>query len=77
MNGTIISEEKLLELKDLARKIENIEIQLICFGNDDMLILAHLIKWNTNVLIMSSNRSMALDTFRQVTSLLEKTPGSI
>ena len=36
-----------------------------------MLILAHLIKWNTNVLIMSSNRSMALDTFRQITSLLE------
>jgi phage terminase large subunit-like protein len=36
-----------------------------------MLILAHLLKWNTNVLIMSSNRSMALDTFRQVTSLLE------
>src|SRR5512137_1872467 len=36
-----------------------------------MLILAHLIKWNTNVLIMSSNRSMALDTFRQVTDLLE------
>jgi phage terminase large subunit-like protein len=36
-----------------------------------MLILAHLIKWNTDVLIMSSNRSMALDTFRQVTDLLE------
>jgi len=36
-----------------------------------MLILAHLIKWNTNVLIMSSNRSMALDTFRQITHLLE------
>jgi len=36
-----------------------------------MLILAHLIKWNTNVLIMSSNRSMALDTFRQITTLLE------
>jgi phage terminase large subunit-like protein len=36
-----------------------------------MLILTHLLKWNTNVLIMSSNRSMALDTFRQVTSLLE------
>lgn len=36
-----------------------------------MLILAHLIKWNTNVLMMSSNRSMALDTFRQVASLLE------
>jgi phage terminase large subunit-like protein len=36
-----------------------------------MLILAHLIKWETNVLIMSSNRSMALDTFRQVTHILE------
>jgi phage terminase large subunit-like protein len=36
-----------------------------------MLILAHLLKWNTNVLIMSSNRSMALDTFRQVTHILE------
>lgn len=36
-----------------------------------MLILTHLLKWNTNVLIMSSNRSMALDTFRQVTHLLE------
>lgn len=36
-----------------------------------MLILAHLVKWNTNVLMMSSNRSMALDTFRQVASLLE------
>ena len=39
MNGTIISEEKLLELKDLARKIENIEIKLTCFGNDNMLNL--------------------------------------
>ena len=36
-----------------------------------MLILAHLLKWETNVLIMSSNRSMALDTFRQVTQVLE------
>jgi phage terminase large subunit-like protein len=36
-----------------------------------MLILAHLLKWNTNVLMMSSNRSMALDTFRQVAMLLE------
>ena len=39
MNGTIISEEKLLELKDLARKIENIEIELTCWGNNDMLNL--------------------------------------
>jgi phage terminase large subunit-like protein len=36
-----------------------------------MLILTHLIKWGTDVLIMSSNRSMALDTFRQVTHILE------
>ena len=37
-----------------------------------MLILAHLIKWDSkNVLIMSSNRSMALDTFRQVAHILE------
>ena len=37
-----------------------------------MLILAHLLKWDSkNVLIMSSNRSMALDTFRQVAHALE------
>ena len=39
MNGTLISDEKLLELKDFARKIENIEIELTCFGNDNMLNL--------------------------------------
>jgi phage terminase large subunit-like protein len=37
-----------------------------------MLILAHLVKWpSRNILIMSSNRSMALDTFRQVAYMLE------
>ena len=37
-----------------------------------MLILAHLLKWDSkNILIMSSNRSMALDTFRQVAETLE------
>ena len=37
-----------------------------------MLILAHLVKWpSKNILIMSSNRSMALDTFRQVAYMLE------
>jgi phage terminase large subunit-like protein len=36
-----------------------------------MLILAHLLKWETDVLIMSSNRAMALDTFRQVAEVLE------
>ena len=37
MNGTIISEEKLLELKSLAKEISEIELQLICFGNDSNL----------------------------------------
>ena len=40
-----------------------------------MLILAHLFKWDSkNVLIMSSNRAMALDTFRQVAYAIESTP---
>jgi len=38
-----------------------------------MLILAHLLKWDSkNILIMSSNRAMALDTFRQVAQVLEQ-----
>ena len=37
MNGTIISEEKLLELKDLAKEISKIELRLICFGNNSNL----------------------------------------
>lgn len=37
MNGTIISEKKLLELKELANKIDSIEIELICFGSDSKL----------------------------------------
>ena len=37
-----------------------------------MVILAHLLKWGSkNVIIASSNRAMALDTFRQVASVLE------
>jgi phage terminase large subunit-like protein len=37
-----------------------------------MLILAHLVKWDSkNILIMSSNRGMALETFRQVAHALE------
>jgi len=37
-----------------------------------MMILAHLLKWDSkNILIMSSNRAMALDTFRQVAQALE------
>ena len=41
MNGTIISEEKLLELKSLAKEISEIELQLICFGNDSNLEYQH------------------------------------
>ena len=37
MNGTLISEDKLKEMKSLAKEIENIEIELICFGSDSKL----------------------------------------
>jgi phage terminase large subunit-like protein len=37
-----------------------------------MLILAHLFLWNSKMVIgMSSNRNMALDTFRQVANVIE------
>ena len=37
-----------------------------------MIILAHLLKWDSkNIIIASSNRAMALDTFRQVAQVLE------
>ncbi len=40
-----------------------------------MLILSHLFLWNTkNVLGMSSNRNMALDTFRNVAYTIEDNP---
>lgn len=37
MNGTLISEEKLKEMKSLAKKINDIELQLIFFGKDSNL----------------------------------------
>ena len=37
MNGTIISEDKLKEMKSLAKEISEIELQLICFGNNSNL----------------------------------------
>ena len=37
MNSTIISDGKLLELKDLAKEISEIELQLMCFGNNSYL----------------------------------------
>ena len=37
MNSTIIREDKLKEMKILAKEISKIELQLICFGNDSNL----------------------------------------
>lgn len=37
MNNTLISEEKIKEMKSLAKEISDIELQLICFGNDSNL----------------------------------------
>ncbi len=37
MNSIIISEDKLKEMKSLAKEISEIELQLICFGNDSNL----------------------------------------
>ena len=37
MNGALISEDKLKEMKSLAKEISEIELQLICYGNDSNL----------------------------------------
>lgn len=37
MNSTIISEEKISKIKNLASKIQRIETELICFGSDSKL----------------------------------------
>lgn len=41
--GTIISEEKLLELKDLARKIEDLESEIFFGNRNDHTLLSHRI----------------------------------
>ena len=41
MNSTIISKDKLKEMKSLAKEISEIELQLICFGNDSNLEYQH------------------------------------
>ena len=38
MNGTIISEDKLSKMKNLAKKINDIELEILCFGANDNLI---------------------------------------
>ena len=41
MNGTIISEEKSIELKDLAIKIENLESKIFFGDRTDHTLLSH------------------------------------
>lgn len=38
MNGTIVSEEKLSKMKNLAKKINDIELEILCFGENDNLV---------------------------------------
>ena len=38
MNSIIISEEKLKEMKSLAKKINDIELEILCFGANDNLV---------------------------------------
>jgi hypothetical protein len=41
MNGTIISEEKLLELKELAKEIEYLEFCITTGKRDDITLFNH------------------------------------
>ena len=43
MNGTLISDEKLLELKDLAKKINELEFFIITGKRDDDTLLRYRI----------------------------------
>ena len=38
MNVTVIKEDKLKEMKNLAKKINDIELEILCFGANDNLI---------------------------------------
>ena len=38
MNSTLISEEKLKEMKSLAKEISEIELAILCFGANDNLV---------------------------------------
>jgi phage terminase large subunit-like protein len=69
--------DDLLTIDDTGNFKKKLGIALISRQNGKthlarMLILAHLFLWDTkNVLGMSSNRNMALDTFRQVAYMIE------
>ena len=41
MNSTLISKEKLKEMKNLAKKINDIELEILCFGANDNLEYQH------------------------------------
>lgn len=38
MNRTVIKEDKLKEMKSLAKKINDIELEILCFGENDNLV---------------------------------------
>ena len=38
MNNTILPEEKLKEMKELSTKINDIELEILCFGSNDHLV---------------------------------------
>lgn len=38
MNSAIISEDKLKEMKNLAKKINDTELEILCFGENDNLV---------------------------------------
>ena len=38
MNGTVIKDDKLKEMKNLAKKINDIELEILCFGVNDNLV---------------------------------------
>ena len=38
MNVTVIKEDKLKEMKNLAKEINDIELEILCFGENDNLV---------------------------------------
>ena len=38
MNATVIKKDKLKEMKSLAKEINDIELEILCFGENDNLV---------------------------------------
>lgn len=38
MKATVIKEDKLKEMKSIAKKINDIELEILCFGANDNLV---------------------------------------